>query len=407
MVAIGAGAWPGDVDRALAELNRSTQRPRAKLNDDVRHEWLIAPGNHETFALSKRARRYLRRRQGSGFGSDYELAGEHRKLTGRKDPDADIAEMTSADWEAVAAPADDLPAALAGTERPGHILRALHDLEQIMAAEAEWLKNWHVHLFACLDPEDHPKDPPPSPDFAPCCQESPESGLDENPAVRDICDKLQTLRRQADRIVKAVRRTKVIPPTEYSRFMNTVLDFSTAVRQLQNDTWNRLANIDPLTGLGNRQAMLRKLRVECERQARNRQPGCVALLDFDFFKDVNDTYGHAAGDTVLRSVASLLAASIRPYDQVFRYGGEEFVVCLPNADARTAWAIVERLRLKVAGWSVPVKNDQHVRLTVSAGVAPLDVEQGVDSALDTADTALYAAKRNGRNCVYVRCAEFH
>ena len=315
--------------------------------------------------------------------------------------------MTSANWETVAAPADDLPAALAGTERPGHILRALHELEHIMASQAEWLKNWHVHLFACLDPADHSDGSPPSPEFVLWRQGPRESELKENPAVQDICDKLKTMQRQADRIAGAVKRTRVIPPTEYGRFMNTVLDFNTAVRQLQNDTWNRLANIDPLTGLGNRQAMLRKLRVECERQARNRQPCCVALLDLDFFKDVNDTYGHAAGDIALRSLASLLAASIRPYDQVFRYGGEEFVLCLPNADARIAWAIVERLRLKVAGWSVPVKDGQHVRLTVSAGVAPLDAEQGVDSTLDTADTALYAAKRNGRNCVYVRCAKSH
>ena len=328
-------------------------------------------------------------------------------MTVRKRPDSDITDIASANWETVAAPADDLPAALAGAERPGHILRALHELEHIMAAQAEWLKNWHVHVFACLDPEDLSDAPPPSPEFAPWCEGSQESVLGRKPAVRDICDKLKTMCKQADHIAHVARRTRVIPPIEYGRFMNTVLDFNTAVRQLQNDTWNRLANIDPLTGLGNRQAMLRKLRVECERQARNRQPCCVALLDLDFFKDVNDTHGHAAGDVVLRSVASLLAASIRPYDQVFRYGGEEFVLCLPNADARTAWAIVERLRLKVAGWSVPVKNDQNVKLTVSAGVAPLDVEQGVDSALDTADTALYAAKRNGRNCVYVRCAKSH
>lgn len=315
--------------------------------------------------------------------------------------------MTSATWETVAAPADDLPAALAGTERPGDILRVLQELEQIMSAQAEWLKNWHVYLFACLDPANQPGDSPLSPDFALWCRGQLESELTDSPAARDVCEKLKTMRRQSDRIADTVRRTKVIPPTDYGRFMNTVLDFNTAVRQLQNDTWNRLANIDPLTGLGNRQAMLRKLKVECERQARNRQPCCVALLDLDFFKDVNDTYGHAAGDTVLRSLASLLAASIRPYDQVFRYGGEEFVICLPNADARIAWAIVERLRLKVAGWSVPVKDGHQVRLTVSAGVAPLDAEQGVDTALDTADTALYAAKRNGRNGVFVRCTQSH
>ena len=342
-----------------------------------------------------------------GPGSSFQFAGEHRTLTARHRPNADISDMASAHWETVAAPADDLPAALAGTERPEYILRALHELEHVMAAQAEWLKDWHVYVLARLDPDHHADGPPPSPEFALWCEGPQESTLDENPAVRDICDKLKTMRKQADRIADTVRKTRTIPPADYARFMNGVLDFSTAVRQVQNDTWNRLANIDPLTGLGNRQAMLRKLRVECERQARNRQPCCVALLDLDFFKDVNDTHGHAAGDVVLRSVASLLAASIRPYDQVFRYGGEEFVLCLPNADARTAWAIVERLRLKVERWSVPIKNNGRVTLTVSAGVAPLDAETGVDAALDLADTALYAAKHNGRNCVYVRCGDIH
>jgi len=151
--------------------------------------------------------------------------------------------------------------------------------------------------------------------------------------------------------------------------------------------------------------MARKLAVERERQARNRQPCCVALIDLDFFKEINDTHGHKAGDTVLRSLASLLAVSIRPYDEVFRYGGDEFVVCLPNADTRAAWAIVERLRLRVARWSIPLRGDDRVRMTVSVGVAPLDHDRDVEAALEAADAALYAAKRNGRNCVHVRSME--
>ncbi len=87
---------------------------------------------------------------------------------------------------------------------------------------------------------------------------------------------------------------------------------------------------------------------------------------------------------------------------MFRYGGDEFVVCLPNADTRGAWAIVERLRLRVARWSVPVRGDDRLRMTVSVGVAPLVREREVEAALDAADQALYAAKRAGRNRVHVR-----
>ncbi|MDS4011079.1 MAG: GGDEF domain-containing protein, partial [Defluviicoccus sp.] len=110
------------------------------------------------------------------------------------------------------------------------------------------------------------------------------------------------------------------------------------------------------------------------------------------------------GDTVLRSVASLLAASVRPYDAVFRYGGEEFLLCLPNADLRTAWAIAERLRLKVAGWSIPIAKGAELRTSVSTGIAPLSSAQSVEATLERADAALYAAKSRGRNCVVVRNA---
>ena len=337
---------------------------------------------------------------------DRDAAGEHWTVTVSLEPAAH-AEMTSASWETVAAPADDLPAALAGTERPSDILRALQELDQVMAAQAEWLKDWHLHVLAGLDPAPRRAPGVPAPAFALWRRGPAESVLRHDPTVGDLRDRLKRMRRLADRVAAAVDRTRTLPPADYGRFMTSVLEFGASLRRLQNDTWNRLANIDPLTGLGNRQAMLRKLRVECERQARNLQPCCVALLDLDFFKDVNDTFGHAAGDTVLRSIASLLAASIRPYDQVFRYGGEEFVLCLPNADPRTAWAIVERLRTKIGGWTVPIKDDQRVRLTVSAGVTSLDAEIGVDKALEIADAALYAAKRNGRNRVYVRCGTLH
>ena len=147
--------------------------------------------------------------------------------------------------------------------------------------------------------------------------------------------------------------------------------------------------------------MLNKLSVECDRHARHKMPCCVAMVDLDHFKQVNDTFGHPVGDTVLRSVASLLAAGVRPYDQVFRYGGEEFLMCLPNTDTRSAWAIVERLRLRLANWSIPIKDGKSLNVTASIGVAPLTSEDGVEAALERGDAALYAAKRNGRNCVHV------
>ncbi len=330
-------------------------------------------------------------------------------VTGTSRPNAESGNLASENWDRVAAPSSDLPAALSGTEQPTEILRALQEVEKASSAHAEWLKDWHLYVLGYvlgrLEPGDTPRGAPPPFDFADRFEALRASVLGKDSEFAEIGKRLTRTRRRAERIAHEVETSRRLPPADYDAFMREVHEFNTLLRQLQNDSWNRLANIDPLTGLGNRQAMERKLSVERERQARNHQPCCVALIDLDFFKDINDTHGHAAGDTVLRSLASLLAASIRPYDEVFRYGGDEFVVCLPNADTRAAWAIVERLRLRVARWFIPVRDDIRVHMTVSVGVAPLVRERGVAAALDAADAALYVAKRNGRDRVHVRSME--
>jgi diguanylate cyclase (GGDEF)-like protein len=329
---------------------------------------------------------------------------ERQKLTPDHGAEADASNKASASWKKVAAPSNDFPAALSGAELPGDILRALQLLEQAVAAHSEWLKDWHLYVVGRLERgPDLGAQSMPSPDgFMGYFERLRPFAVDRHPAFAELDKTLTVMQQGAERIAHTVEQTQTIPADQYGQFMQEMHEFNTNLRQLQNDTWNRLANIDPLTGLGNRQAMLRKLDVEWKRQERNHQPCCVALLDLDYFKTINDSYGHSAGDTVLRSIASLLAASIRPYDEVFRYGGDEFVICLPNADARAAWAIVERLRLRVARWYIPVRDDDRVQMTISVGVAPLTGERSVETALDAADAALYVAKRNGRNCVHVR-----
>ncbi len=302
--------------------------------------------------------------------------------------------------ERFAAPTDALPDSLFGTERPAAILEALSSLEKLVHDHDEWLKAWHVVVLSGGHGET--AGPVPSPPVLASCLRSQEHRfLRAQPLFQDLGRVLDRLTGLAGDIARTTGRTGRLPADDYRAFMDAVLAFATTVRKLQNETWNRLANIDPLTGLGNRQAMWQRLNIECERHARNHQPCCIAMLDLDFFKPVNDTYGHAVGDMVLRSIASLLAASVRPYDAVFRFGGDEFILCLPNADSRAAWAIVERLRLRVANWAIAIKEDGEVRTTASIGIAPLTSEDGVEAGLEHADAALYAAKRTGRNRVYV------
>jgi two-component system cell cycle response regulator len=154
-----------------------------------------------------------------------------------------------------------------------------------------------------------------------------------------------------------------------------------------------MAVTDPLTGLRNRRYTRRHL------EGVLRQGGAaVLLLDVDRFKAVNDTYGHAAGDVVLREVAERLRAQIRASDVVARYGGEEFLVVMAGASAEEAEVVAERLRAAVC--ATPVLLDtRKLQVTVSIGIAIAEAGTGPDALVGAADEALYRAKGNGRNQV--------
>jgi diguanylate cyclase (GGDEF)-like protein len=162
------------------------------------------------------------------------------------------------------------------------------------------------------------------------------------------------------------------------------------------------ARRDPLTMLGNRLRLAEDLAAAASRIERFGQKYCLALYDIDHFKAYNDTFGHPAGDEALRRVAQTLAGSVRVGDMAYRYGGEEFVILLPERDLVTATAAVERARAAVEAMAMAhPENAPSGAITVSAGVAeptagsPVDVNEW----LRLADVALYQAKAGGRNRV--------
>jgi diguanylate cyclase (GGDEF)-like protein len=180
----------------------------------------------------------------------------------------------------------------------------------------------------------------------------------------------------------------------------TVLQRSVRHRQLVN-----ASRIDGKTGLLNSAAWQREARLEITRAVRTRSPLAVAIADIDHFKLVNDTYGHLAGDAVLAGLARAMTALLRDYDIVGRFGGEEFVILLPQTSAEEATGIAERLREKLAEIIVPAgaaPPDSPLRVTVSIGVATLDgSRRDLEDMLAAADAALYEAKNTGRNRVCV------
>ena len=157
---------------------------------------------------------------------------------------------------------------------------------------------------------------------------------------------------------------------------------------------------DPLTSLGNRLRLREDLQVLQSRADRYGHSYAVALCDVDFFKAYNDRYGHLAGDDVLRRVAATLSSGLRTGDTAYRFGGEEFLLVLPEQDAEAATAITERLRRAVEDLEIPHADGIPLGVvTVSAGVAVSAEAGDADGLLKAADRALYAAKEAGRNHV--------
>ncbi|MEQ9547113.1 MAG: sensor domain-containing diguanylate cyclase [Marinobacter sp.] len=177
-----------------------------------------------------------------------------------------------------------------------------------------------------------------------------------------------------------------------------VLDISD--RKALEEELSEMATHDPLTGLNNRREMTHLLEEEVARATRYSREVALLWIDFDHFKDINDSFGHAAGDAVLRNVSHLLVDGIRAVDSVGRFGGEEFVILLPEMGVEEAYEAAERLRQRVHETSIPLDTGESVPLTISIGIAVFPQHGRSPEALcAAADKAMYRAKQSGRNCV--------
>jgi diguanylate cyclase len=210
-----------------------------------------------------------------------------------------------------------------------------------------------------------------------------------------------------------------LPSTTLTERIGTLLTFSLTVgrvmfigifsSQLRDELYRRrveletaykrieeLAELDELTGSFNRRCIMRLLDDETIRAQRSKAPCTVALIDLDWFKRINDKFGHPTGDEVLRTFAITMFANIRSIDKFGRYGGEEFLLVLPDTPQDKAMQMLDRLRLIVQSLDWSAFSDG-LTVTISAGVATLDPHDTPDTLLARADSALYAAKERGRN----------
>lgn len=184
---------------------------------------------------------------------------------------------------------------------------------------------------------------------------------------------------------------------DYDFFIAKEQNFSNKTFDLRDELREILFEIDSLTDLFNRQAFFRVLSYEYERASRTGQPCCICMVDLDHFKTINDTYGHLVGDRVLHVVAHHLTDKLRPYDSMCRYGGEEFLICLPNTKLDKAKKIVNRLRSGLSSLPIDLENDEQLNITASFGIVKMATNITIEDNITRADEALYAAKYGGRN----------
>lgn len=279
------------------------------------------------------------------------------------------------------------------------IQRQTEELEVIIAAHLAWFKHINRLLVygdsvatSDLAEDAHRRTP-----FGQWYYGQIPHPLEESPDFDDLGALQQAMHGAARAALEDVVHGRQPRPEAYDRCIDLALRLNTALRRMQLEIIGELLSTDSLTGCASRRGMLAKLREELERAQRIQRPCCVCLLDFDRFKKINDELGHPAGDAVLRQGMQFVAKALRKYDSVYRYGGEEFLLCLPGTPMKDAALVVERIRDGLERLPIRLPSGDHCSVTASFGLAEIQAGRPVEEAIANADIALLRAKSNGRN----------
>jgi diguanylate cyclase len=221
--------------------------------------------------------------------------------------------------------------------------------------------------------------------------------LRDHPAFVAIEAAHLRLHQLATRLLLASANESPESPADYDNFTNAVDRMHLEIYSLKHELEELFHNRDTLTGAENRTGMLTRLRELHELVKRGVQECSLAIMDLDHFKTVNDSFGHSVGDKVLVTCINYIKQHLRPYDRVYRYGGEEFLLAFPSTNIQATLEIVERLRDGISALNVDMNGAQPLLVTASFGLTMLDPAVNVEESINRADVALYAAKQAGRN----------
>ena len=277
--------------------------------------------------------------------------------------------------------------------------QALTEIDQALFHHDQWHEELNRTLICGLSPDqrDVEDDAHRKCRFGQWLYGAGATNLAGHPALAEIEPLHQRLHHCAKNLLTASVNREPIAMQDYERFVNVVKQMLLEMQTTKHELEDAIYNLDPLTGAATRIGMLTKLREQQALVKRKAQFCCLAMMDLDHFKNVNDTYGHAMGDRVLATFARQLKTELRPYDMLFRYGGEEFLICLPSTDLKNGSDAIDRIRQSLA--ALPFENGgaSPFHVTVSFGLTLLDPDVSVETSIERADKALYAAKTSGRN----------
>jgi diguanylate cyclase len=277
---------------------------------------------------------------------------------------------------------------------------ALKEFEQASYNHDQWAETLYGTLICHLTPDERDTchDSHRQCRFGQWYYKQGIAALKDYPGFAEIGLEHERMHQYATSLLRSSVNGVPISIKDYERFVSALKRLHLEVATVQRELESSLFNLDPLTGTPSRVGMLSKLR-ELQEFVRRDHDCAVAMMDLDFFKSVNDKYGHLVGDKVLVDFARYIMAHLRPYDRVFRYGGEEFLICLSDTDLQAGHDIIDRLREELGSLQFDGNGQGPFHSTVSFGVALLDGNAPVEQSIDRADKALYVAKTTGRNRV--------
>jgi diguanylate cyclase (GGDEF)-like protein len=278
---------------------------------------------------------------------------------------------------------------------------ALRELQQALYNHERWHRDLTRSLICRLacDDRDVAENAHRQCRFGQWYYDDASSELRSHPAFSAIGAEHKRMHQLASALLRTAETNGTVSPDDYDTFANTLDRLRLEINTLQREIEESLYNADPLTGAANRIGTLTKLREQLDLVKRNVQQCCIAIMDLDRFKTINDTYGHRVGDQVLALSVRYVMDHMRPYDKIFRYGGDEFLISMPNTDLRTGHAVINRIREGLGSATLAHDGSTPIATTASFGLALLEPDVGVEESINRADKALYAAKAAGRDRV--------